>query len=203
MRKIVLIFYLFSLSMIALANNPDVIERLKLIPTTSLPYFEGKDNMRSSRYFFNPEALYPIPIYYYKDIGCTEKEMSPMPLGADIFRRYEITHGNYTYLAALEISESDFSHTYLATFDMYGNVIDYLSVDVGFAANFGVVSQDAGNDLHLQLLCKQQTRAGMAQHMATAGRQIQGRSLQQISKSLFHLARCSGLPVGCGDHIAV
>lgn len=36
MRKIVLIFYLFSLSMIALANNPDVIERLKLIPTTSL-----------------------------------------------------------------------------------------------------------------------------------------------------------------------
>mgnify|MGYP000911421194 FL=1 len=135
MRKIVLIFYLFSLSMIALANNPDVIERLKLIPTTSLPYFEGKDNMRSSRYFFNPEALYPIPIYYYKDIGCTEKEMSPMPLGADIFRRYEITHGNYTYLAALEISESDFSHTYLATFDMYGNVIDYLSVDVGFAAH--------------------------------------------------------------------
>ena len=58
-----------------------------------------------------------------------------MPLGADIFRRYEITHGNYTYLAALEISESDFSHTYLATFDMYGNVIDYLSVDVGFAAH--------------------------------------------------------------------
>ena len=76
-------------------------------------------------------------------------------------------------------------------------------VDVGFAANFGAVSQDAGNDLHLQLLCKQQTRAGMAQHMAAAGRQIQGRSLQQISKSLFHLARCSGLPVGCGDHIAV
>ena len=135
MRKIILIFYLFSLSMIALAGNPDVIERLKLIPTTSLPYFEGKSNMRSSRYFFNPEALYPIPIYYYKDIGCTEKEMSPMPLGADIFRKYEITHGNYTYLAALEISESDFSHTYLATFDMYGNVIDYLSVDVGFAAH--------------------------------------------------------------------
>ena len=135
MRKIILIFYLFSLSMIAISGNPDVIERLKLIPTTSLPYFEGKSNMRSSRYFFNPEALYPIPIYYYKDIGCTEKEMSPMPLGADIFRRYEITHGNYTYLAALEISESDFSHTYLATFDMYGNVIDYLSVDVGFAAH--------------------------------------------------------------------
>ena len=54
-------------------------------------------------------------------------------------------------------------------------------VDVGFAANFGAVSQDAGNDLHLQLLCKQQTRAGMAQHMAAAGWQIQGRSLQQIA----------------------
>lgn len=117
------------------AGNPRIVESLNTLPKTILPYFEGKDNMRSSRYFFNPEALYPIPIYYYKDIGCTEKEMSPMPLGADIFRKYEITHGNYTYLAALEISESDFSHTYLATFDMYGNVIDYLSVDVGFAAH--------------------------------------------------------------------
>lgn len=76
-------------------------------------------------------------------------------------------------------------------------------VDVGFAAHFGAVAQDAGDDLHLQLLCKQQTRAGMTQHMTAAGRQIQGRSLQQISKSLFHLARCSRLPVGCGDHIVV
>ena len=135
MRKIILIFYLFSLSMIALANNPDVIECLKLIPTTSLPYFEGKDNMRSPRYFFRAEALSPIPIYYYKDIGLTQKETSPEPYGASIFRKYEITHGNYAYLAALDIRESEFLHTYLATFDMYGNVIDYLSVDVGFAAH--------------------------------------------------------------------
>lgn len=137
MRKKTFILYviLATITSYTFAGDSRIVESLNILPKTVLPYFEGKGNMRSSRYFFNSEALYPIPIYYYNDIGCTEKEMSPMPLGADIFRRYEITHGNYAYLAALEISESDFSHTYLATFDMYGNVIDYLSVDVGFAAH--------------------------------------------------------------------
>ena len=134
-KKFFILSVILTITSFTFAGSPNIVNCLNVLQTTILPHYEKKGDLRSPRYFFRAEALSPIPIYYYKDIGLTQKETSPEPYGASIFRKYEITHGNYAYLAALDIRESEFLHTYLATFDMYGNVIDYLSVDVGFAAH--------------------------------------------------------------------
>lgn len=131
MKTNIFIFVMLIMTANAFAGIP--IETIKKVSVTQTPYLDGKGAIRYINYFVRSEQLSPIHPVMYDDFGCKTEFTPSMQNGAMLVRRLEITHGNYPYLVALDCQESDYCHTYLATLDSYGNVIDYLSAGIDFA----------------------------------------------------------------------
>ena len=116
-------------------DDPSLLERISLIPETTLYPYYGAKILDTNQYRFvnsvgfNPEDYGDLPIYTWDDVQGTIYTASADEL-AIMYRKFIPQNKNYIVIP-ISIGESDWKRYLLLTYKNSGELIDYLEVSYG------------------------------------------------------------------------